>query len=88
MIMPLPNDGLGVRFGKRHDHPQVLDGLSVPYHAHFIAYPDTHSTKWKIKCVLTHQRGHQSGNVTPALGATRFVHPQPFQRALGILMLS
>ena len=25
--MPPQNDGLGVHFGKRHDHPQVLDGL-------------------------------------------------------------
>ena len=23
--MPPQNDGLGVRFGERHDHPQVLD---------------------------------------------------------------
>ena len=27
--MPPQNDGLGVRFGKRHDHPQVLDGLGT-----------------------------------------------------------
>src|ERR1700693_3365248 len=27
--MPPQNDGLGVRFGKRHDHPQVLDGLVI-----------------------------------------------------------
>ena len=27
--MPPQNDGLGVRFGKRRDHPQVLDGLAV-----------------------------------------------------------
>ena len=26
-IMPPRNDGLDVRFGRRRDHPQVLDGL-------------------------------------------------------------
>ncbi len=47
---------------------QPTSSGSVPCHAHFIAYPDTHSTKWKIKCVLTHQRGHQNGNMTPGVG--------------------
>ena len=27
--MPPQNDGLGVHFGKRHDHPQVLDGVGT-----------------------------------------------------------
>ncbi len=29
--MPPQNDGLCVRFGTRHDHPQVLDGFGVQY---------------------------------------------------------
>lgn len=29
MTTPLPSVGPGVRFGGLHNHPQVLDGLSV-----------------------------------------------------------
>ena len=56
--MPPQNDGLGVRFGERHDHPRVLDGLAI------LTAASTHDSQVAIPLARTSEQRVVWGSVS------------------------